>query len=77
MGVKVDKMAERLGDCLGYGVWLVKRRGGYEVQEVATGNFISDNCGENLRFKNLSDVKGYIEEENERNEWKKAGLQNA
>lgn len=77
MGVRVEKMEKLLSETLGYSVWISKRTRGYEVQKVANGNYLTDSMGENLVFKTLNDIKGYIEELEERNEWKKEGLKNA
>lgn len=53
---KVEKMEALLSDYLNRPVWLVKRQGGYIVQDIATGNF-----EDKFFFKNLAEVEEYTQ----------------
>ena len=53
---KIEKMEALLSDYLNRAVWLVKKNGGYIVQDIATGNF-----EDRYFFKNLAEVEEYAQ----------------
>lgn len=53
---KVEKMEALLSDYLNRAVWLVKKNGGYIVQDIATGNF-----EDRYFFKNLAEVEEFTQ----------------
>lgn len=56
MAKKIEKIEALLSDFLNRPVWLVKRNGGYIVQDIATGNF-----EDRFFFKNLAEVEEFIQ----------------
>lgn len=56
MAKKIEKIEALLSDFLNRPVWLVKRNGGYIVQDIATGNF-----EDRYFFKNLAEVEEFIQ----------------
>jgi len=53
---KVEKMEALLSNYLDRAVWLVKKNGGYIVQDIATGNF-----EDKYFFKNLAEVEEFTQ----------------
>lgn len=55
---RIEKTENKLGNYLGYPLWLVKINGAYRVQKMATGEIV-DNY--RLFFKNLKEVENFVD----------------
>lgn len=52
---RIEKVEIILSDYLDRAVWLVKKSGGYTVQDIATGNLEGK-----FFFKNLAEVEEFV-----------------